>query len=151
MQSQATSVKEYIAELPSDRVDAFLELRKVILDNLPSGFVEEMSYGFVGYVVPHSLYPSGYHCNPKLPLPFLSIANQKQNIAFYHMGIYAMPDLLQWFTEEYPKYSKLKLNMGKSCIRFRNPEKIPFELLGELVTKISVQQWIDFYEKAMKP
>jgi hypothetical protein len=100
----------------------------------------------VGYVVPHSIYPNGYHCDPKLPLPFLSIAAQKNFIALYHMGIYANPDLLNWFTDEFPKHSKLKLNMGKGCIRFRNGSQIPYTLIGELAKKMEVPDWINMYE-----
>lgn len=125
------------------------ELRKVILKNLPKGFAETMSYGMVGYVVPHSLYPGGYHCDPKQPLPFLSIASQKNFIAVYHMGIYSDPKLLQWFTKEFAKQSTAKLDMGKSCIRFKKPEQIPFKLIGELAAKMTPQDWISTYEKVL--
>src|SRR5690606_7316134 len=114
------------------------------------GFEEIMQYGMMGYVVPHSIYPAGYHCNPKDALPFLGIASQKNHISFYHMGIYCDPDLLNWFVEQYPKHAKGKLDMGKSCIRFKNPKNIPFELLGELTTKSSVDQWIEIYETQLK-
>jgi hypothetical protein len=123
------------------------ELRDVILKNLPKGFAEVMSYGMIGYVVPHKLYPNGYHCNPKLPLPFANIASQKNFIALYHMGVYANPELLKWFTAEYKKRVPSKLDMGKSCIRFKNPEEIPFELIGELMRKMSPKDWIAVYEK----
>ena len=144
------SVESYIAELPADRKEVFEHLRQTILENLPSGFAETISYGMVGYVVPHSIYPDGYHCNPKLPLPFLSIASQKNAISLYNMGIYADPSLLEWFTAEYPKHSNRKLDMGKSCIRFKKFDEIPFDLIGELVRKMSVEQWIKLYESNFK-
>ena len=100
----------------------------------------------IGYVVPFSLYPKGYHCNTKLPLPFLNLAAQKNFIAVYHMGIYANPELLKWFTDEFPKHSKLKLDMGKGCLRFKNVNQIPYALIGELATKIEVADWISTYE-----
>ena len=147
MQSTATSPQEYIDTLPEDRKQPITELRKVILKNLPKGFKEEMSYGMLGYVVPHSLYPQGYHCDSKLPLPFMSIASQKNFIAVYHMGIYADKDLLNWFTEEFNNQSKAKLDMGKSCLRFKKPDQIPYKLIGELASKMTPQQWINTYER----
>jgi hypothetical protein len=146
MQSQALTVDEYISQVPDSQREAIILLQKTILENLPEGFVEEMNYGMIGYVVPHSIYPKGYHCDPKLPLPFLSIAAQKNFIAVYHMGIYANPELLNWFTDEFPKYSKQKLDMGKSCIRFKNVAHIPYELIGELAKKVEVAAWISLYE-----
>ena len=150
MTSAATTVKEYIDGLPEDRKEAINQLRTVIQKKLPKGFQEEMSYGMIGYVVPHTLYPAGYHCNPKLPLPFMNIASQKNFIAVYHMGIYADPKLMDWFLAEFPKHSKSKLDMGKSCIRFKKPEQIPFELMGELASKMTVKEWIALYEKNYK-
>ena len=150
MQSQASTPDEYFATLPDDRKEAMMQLRKVIKKNLLKGFQEVMNYGMPGYVVPHKIYPAGYHCDPKLPLPFLSIASQKNSINFYHMGIYADPKLLKWFTSEFPKHSKKKLDMGKSCVRFKKHEDIPFDLLGELVAKMSPQDWIAMYEKNLK-
>lgn len=146
MQSKAQTPDEYFASLPADRKDAMIELRKVILKNIPKGFKETMSYGMIGYVVPHSTYPNGYHCDPKLPLPFLNIASQKNFIAVYHMGVYSDPKLLDWFVKEFPKHSKAKLDMGKSCIRFKKPEEIPFKLIGELVSKMTPKDWIELYE-----
>lgn len=150
MISKALTPDQYIEELPEDRVEAITKLRKVINDNLPKGFKEEMSYGMIGYVVPHEIYPSGYHCTPNLPLPFMSFASQKNSINFYHMGIYTEPEILNWFTAEYPKHSKAKLDMGKSCIRFKKPDQIPFELIGELVQKMTVTDWINCYEANIK-
>ncbi len=146
----ASSPDEYVSLVPEERRAAFAKLRQTILKNLPKDFKEGMSYGMIGYVVPHSVYPAGYHCDPKLPLPFASIASQKNSINFYHMGIYAMPDLLQWFQAEYPKHCKTKLDMGKSCVRFKKPDDIPFELIGKLMKKVSVKDWIHVYESAFK-
>ena len=150
MQSKATTPDQYIAELPEDRKEVMQKLRETVKTNLPKGFEETMQYGMLGYVVPHSIYPDGYHCNPKDALPFMALASQKNHIGFYHMGIYSDPDLMKWFTEEYPKHATGKLDMGKSCIRFKNPKKIPFELLGELTTKVSVAEWIAKYESILK-
>ncbi len=146
MTSAAASVEQYMAELPEYRKEPMAKLRATILENLPAGFEETMNYGMVGYVVPHSIYPAGYHCDTKLPLPFMCIASQKNFIAFYHMGIYMQPDLMEWFTAEYPKHVKGKLDMGKSCTRFKKPDQIPFDLIGQLVQKMTVQDWIDCYE-----
>lgn len=150
MQIYANSPQDYIDLLPEDRKEAMNQLRQIILQNLPEGFVEQMLYHMPAYVVPHETYPAGYHCNPKDPLPFINIASQKSHIALYHMGIYADEALLKWFGEEYPKHSKTKLDMGKSCIRFKNPKNIPFDLIGELATKITPQQWIEMYESKVK-
>ena len=150
MQIKAASPEEYLEKIPEDRKEAMSKLRSVIKDNLPEGFDETMSYGMIGYVVPHTLYPAGYHCTPELPLPFLNIASQKNFIAVYHMGIYADTNLLDWFVSEFPKHNKLKLDMGKSCIRFKKPEQIPFELIGELASKMTVEEWIAIYESKVK-
>ena len=150
MQSKASTPEQYIAELPEDRKEVMQKLRDTVKKNLPKGFEETMQYGMLGYVVPHNIYPDGYHCNPKDALPFMALASQKNHISFYHMGIYSNPDLMKWFTEEYPKHASGKLDMGKSCIRFKNPKKIPFELLGELTTKVSVAEWIAKYESILK-
>ena len=150
MQSKAKRVEEYISELPEERKHPIMKLREAILQNLPEGFEEEMSYGMIGYVVPHSLYPAGYHVNPDLPLPFINIASQKNFIALYHMGIYGDKDLLNWFVSEYPKHVKTKLDMGKSCIRFKNTNHIPYELIGKLVSKMTPEEWINSYENAIK-
>ena len=150
MTSKATTPEQYIKELPADRKEPFIQLRNTILKNMPEGFKEVMSYGMLGYVVPHELYPAGYHCDPKQPLPFACIASQKNFIVLYHMGVYAMPDLLKWFTFEYSKQSLSKLDMGKSCLRFKKPEHIPYKLIGELMKKISAKDWIKVYEANVK-
>lgn len=150
MQSKANTPNEYLDSLPEDRRKVISELRKIIKKNLPKGFKEVMSYGMLGFVVPHSMYPEGYHCTPELPLPFLNLASQKNFIAIYHMGIYADPKLLGWFTKEFPKHSKSKLDMGKSCIRFKKPDDIPVKLIGELASKMTPEDWINLYEKNYK-
>lgn len=150
MTSNATSPEQYIAEAPEERRSALEKLRKTIKDNLPENFSEGMQYGMIGYFISHEVYPNGYHCDPKQPLPFMSFASQKNSINFYHMGIYADKDLFDWFTSEFPKYSKKKLDMGKSCMRFKKPEDIPYELIGELVQKISAKDWIETYESKIK-
>ncbi len=150
MNYKANSPEEYIDQLPEDRQPVITKLRTVITKNLPDGFEEQMSYGMLGFVVPHSLYPDGYHCDPKLPLPFINLASQKNFIAVYHSGIYADSKLHDWFVGEYPKAVKTKLDMGKSCIRFKKMETIPYELIGELCAKMTVEEWIARYEKNVK-
>ncbi|RYZ17881.1 MAG: DUF1801 domain-containing protein [Chitinophagaceae bacterium] len=150
MTSSATTPLDYIASLPDDRKNAMARLYETFSENLPGGFSDCMASGMLNWVVPHSRYPAGYHCNPKQPLPFLAVASQKNFIAVYHMGLYSDPKLLEWFVAEYPKHSKTKLDMGKSCIRFKKPEAIPFNLLAELAKKMTPDQWIATYEAALK-
>ncbi|MES2778396.1 MAG: DUF1801 domain-containing protein [Bacteroidota bacterium] len=150
MQYKAKDVEDYLNQLPEDRIIPMVKLRDTILKNIPKGFSEGVGYGMMGYSVPHSIYPAGYHCTPTDPLPFAGIASQKNFIALYHMGIYANPELLKWFVEEYPKHCKTKLDMGKSCIRFKKFDQIPFELIGELMQKMTVKDWIALYEKNLK-
>lgn len=150
MKIEANSPEEYIAQLPEERRAAMSRLRALLREHLPVGFEEAMSYGMIGYVVPHSLYPPGYHCTPELPLPFVSIASQKNFIALYHMGIYADPELLAWFQAEYVKVVPTKLDMGKSCVRFKKPERIPWGLLEELAGKMTPEVWIELYEAHYK-
>jgi len=150
MQIFAASPDNYVSQIPEERRDAINRLRKVINENIPEGFQETMSYGMIGYVVPHSIYPKGYHTTPKLPLPFISLASQKNNIAVYHMGLYAGGPFLEWFKKEYALRCKSKLDMGKSCIRLKKIEDIPFDLFGELASKITVREWIETYEKLIR-
>lgn len=150
MPTTATTPQEYVDSLPEDRKEAIQKLREVISENIPEGFEECINYGMIGYVVPHSIYPAGYHVDNKLPLPFMNVASQKSHIAVYHSGVYANEDLLKWFEEEYSKRVSTKLNMGKSCIRFKKPQHIPYDLIGELASKLTVQQWIDMYESQVK-
>ena len=150
MQYKANTPEAYILQTPPERHDALNKLRDTIKTNLPDGFEEGIQYGMIGYYVPHSSYPDGYHCNPKEPLPFMSFASQKNSINLYHSGIYAVPEIHDWFVNEYPKHSQRKLDMGKSCIRFKKPEDIPFDLIGELCKKLEMNNWIKIYEKAIK-
>lgn len=150
MQYHVSTVDDYLLAVDEARRPYFEALRKAVLDNLPKGFKEGIGYGMITYAVPHDIYPAGYHCDPKLPLPFLSLAAQKNFIALYHMGLYSSPALMEWFVAEYPKHSKAKLDMGKSCIRFKKPAEIPLELIAQLVQKVSVQDWISAYESMLK-
>lgn len=150
MRYEASTPDEYIQQIPEDRKEAFSMLRQAINSNIPEGFEETINYNMPGWVVPHSIYPDGYHCDPKLPLPFMSLASQKNFIAVYHMGIYADPELMTWFTQEFSKHCKRKLDMGKSCIRFKWIDDIPFELIGELSGKMTAEDWIEIYEDNVK-
>lgn len=150
MPSTASTPDAYLDSLPEDRRKALAKLRAVIKENLPPGFEEIISYGMIGLVVPHSLYPAGYHCDAKQPLPFMGLASQKNHLAVYHMGLYAMPELLEWFTERWSAVSTRKLDMGKSCIRLKKPEDIPYGLFGELAAKLTPEQWIAAYEAGIK-
>jgi hypothetical protein len=150
MQYKVDSVEQYMEAIPEDRKAPMMKLYETIVANLPEGFSQGIGYGMMGWSVPHSTYPNGYHCDPKQPLPFLGIASQKNFIALYHMGVYADKDLHDWFVAEFPNHSKYKLDMGKSCIRFKKPEAIPFELIGQLVAKMTPEQWIELYEKNLK-
>ncbi|SEM14212.1 protein of unknown function (DU1801) [Chryseobacterium taichungense] len=150
MQIQSVSIEDYISKIPEERQEIFRKLFDTINNNLPEGFSQDSSYGMIGWGVPLEAYPAGYHCAPGTPLPFLSIASQKNFIAFYHMGMYAKPELLNWFVQEFPKYSKRKLDMGKSCVRFKKMDDIPLELLAEVCRKMTVQDWINCYEENFK-
>ncbi len=150
MADKYKSIEEYIAEIPEDRKGPFLELKKTVQENLPSGFEECLHYNMIGYVVPHSTYPDGYHCDTSLPLPFINIANKKNFIALYHMGLYASPEIYDWFVREYPNHTKYKLDMGKSCIRFKKIDQIPLDLIAQLCKKFSVKGWIALYDKTLK-
>lgn len=145
-----TTIEAYIEGLSDERRSVVNKIRDILHHNLPKGFKEELSYNMIGFVVPHDIYPNGYHCNPKLPLPFINVASQKNFIALYHMGIYANPELMEWFVTEYPKYCTTKIDMGKSCIRFKKMDQIPYELIAQLVSKMSPQDWIDLYESQIK-
>ncbi|OCA79960.1 hypothetical protein BBH99_04835 [Chryseobacterium contaminans] len=150
MQIISTSLEDYLSKIPEERQESFKKLYNVINNNLPEGFEEISNYGMLGWVVPLKTYPAGYHCAPGTPLPFINLASQKNFIALYHMGLYSRPELLEWFVAEYPKHSKKKLDMGKSCVRFRKPEDIPFELIAELSQKMTVDDWIGIYESQYK-
>jgi uncharacterized protein YdhG (YjbR/CyaY superfamily) len=148
MKIKTKNIKEYLNNIPEDRKEIFAKLIDTVRKNIPNGFSEELSCEMPSWVVPHSLYPNGYHCSPELPLPFLGIYSRKNFIALYHMGIYSSPELLNWFEEEYPKHCKKKLDMGKSCIRFKKMDDIPFELIGELMRKMTPKEWMEKYESA---
>ncbi|MDO6744293.1 DUF1801 domain-containing protein [Tenacibaculum soleae] len=150
MQYEANSPEEYIAQIPEERQEIMQKLRAIIKGNLPTGFEEGINYKMIGYYVPHSIYPNGYHCDTSLPLPFMNIASQKNSINLYHSGIYAKKELLDWFVAEYPKHCKRKLDMGKSCIRLKKMDDIPYNLIAELCTKMTVDEWITIYESAVK-
>lgn len=143
--------ESYIAFLPEDRRNAVTKLRTAIAENLPKGFEENFDGKMINWVVPHKTYPAGYHCDPKQPLPFLSLASQKNFIALYNMGLYSDENLLTWFQQEWAKSSKRKLDMGKSCIRFKKPDEVPFDLIGRLASKISPADWITRYESVLRP
>lgn len=147
MQSSAQTPQSYLEQLPPDRREAISRLRTIFNQSLPQGFEEIMSSGMINYVVPFSLYPPGYHCKPVQPLPFLAIASQKNFVAVYHMGLYSQPALLEWFLAEYPKHTNAKLDMGKSCIRFKKVDAIPYALFEELAKKITPDDWIAIYEQ----
>lgn len=147
MKYQANTPDDYEAALPADRKEVIRKLRKLASKHLPKGFEEVMSYGMIGYVVPHEKYPKGYHCDPELPLPFLNFASQKNYIAVYHSGIYADKELQEWFVKAYPEHCRYKLDMGKSCIRLKRMDDIPYALLGELFEKMTPDDWIALYEK----
>ncbi len=150
MRITANSPEEYISKLPDDRKEAITKLREIINKNIPDGFEEQMNYGMIGWVIPHSLYPNGYHTDSKQPLPFMNIASQKNHIAVYHSGVYSDKELNNWFVNEFKEISKRKLDMGKSCIRFKNPEHITYDLIGELSSKLSAQEWINMYETSYR-
>ena len=150
MQYKADSPEDYISQLPEERKGPMTKLHKLIKENMPEGLESGMGYGMLAYYVPKSIYPAGYHCKPFPPLPFLNLASQKNFIAFYHMGMYAKKELYDWFVAEYPKHSKYKLDMGKSCVRFKKIENIPYDLIEQLLGKMSVKEWIEIYENAIK-
>ena len=150
MRANGTTVEQILTNLPEDRIEAFNKLHNTIVKNMPKGFEAAISYGGLGYVVPHSIYPAGYHCKPIEPLPFAGLASQKNSINFYHMGIYSDPKILEWFVAEYPKHSKQKLDMGKSCIRFKKFDQIPYDLIAQLMQKMTVKDWVSIYEKNLK-
>ena len=150
MKANGTTVMDILSNIPYERAEHFNQLHDVIVKNLPNGFEAAISYGGLGYVIPHTLYPAGYHCKPIEPLPFAGISSQKNSINFYHMGMYSDPLLYEWFVTEYPKHSKQKLDIGKSCVRFKKLDDIPFKLIGELMRKMSAQEWINLYESKLK-
>ena len=140
------SITDYLAQVDDERKPAFTQLYQTIKQNIPPQFSEQLIYGQIGFVVPKTIYPSGYHCTPELPLPFVTIAAQKSHLALYHMGIYMLPDVYDWFVAEYPNHSKRKLDMGKSCVRFKKTDDIPFDLIAQLMQKIPLETYVATYE-----
>ena len=149
MQSKAATVKDYLAALPPDRRAAIEAVRKVILDNLDDGFEEGMQYGMIGYYVPHRVYPGGYHCNPKEPLPFASLGSQKNHMAVYLMCVYGHEETGRWFKEAWAKTGK-KLDMGKSCVRFKKIEDVALDVIGQAIARVPAKKYIAFCEAALK-
>jgi hypothetical protein len=147
MQSKAKTVEQYLAELPEERRQAIQAVRDVINKNLPAGYEEGMQYGMIGYYVPHSVYPPGYHTDPQQPLPFASLASQKNHLAIYLFCIYSAPEEATWFQEQWAKTGK-KLDMGKSCVRFKKVEDLPLPLIGETVKRMPVKKFIQHYQTA---
>lgn len=150
MNHDAKTVEEYLNNLTDERRRVVGRLRDFIIEALPNGFEEKLVYGMITYVVPKSIYPNGYRANPKQPLPFLSLAAQKNHIAIYHMAIYSQPDLLAWYKAEYSRLDIGRPDLGKSCLRFKNLEKIPYGLIGELCRKVTPEQFVEIYEQALK-
>lgn len=148
MASKPDTPARYLASLPKDRRAVVGKLREVISDNLPAGFEETMGYGMLAWVVPHRVFPEGYHCDPDKPLPFINLASQKQYVSLYHMGLYDGP-LLAWLKAEWPKHAKGKLDMGKSCVRFKRLDDVPYALVGELARKMTAAAWIDIYRSVL--
>lgn len=149
MKSTATTPQDYLDSLPDDRKIFVSAIRDVLLKNLPEGFEEIMSYGMLGYVIPHSIYPKGYHANPKLPLGLINLGSQKNNVTLHHLGLY-QGELLPWFQENWSLRTNKKLDMGKGCVHFKKLEDVPLELIGELATKLTPQKWITLYEKSLE-
>lgn len=149
MQSKAATVEQYLAELPEDRRETVQAIRALILKNLPKGYEEGMQYGMIGYYVPHSVYPPGYHCDPKQPLPFVSLASQKNYISLYLGCVYGNADHEAWFREAWAKTGK-KLDMGKSCVRFKKLDDLPLSVIGQSIKRVPVKKYIEHYESAIK-
>jgi hypothetical protein len=149
MQSKAANVEQYLAELSEDRREALQAIRQAILANLPPGYEEGMQYGMIGYFVPHSVYPPGYHCDPKQPLPFAALASQKNYISVYLMCVYGHREHERWFREAWAKTGK-KLDMGKSCVRFKRIDDVPLQVIGQAIRRVPAKKFIEYYESAVK-
>jgi hypothetical protein len=150
MKNAASTPDEYIASLPDDRKAAVSAIRDAVNSSLPEGFKECIAYGMIGWVVPHEIYPPGYHCNPKLPLGYMNLASKKGHIALHCLSLYGSEKLLAWFQKEWPKHTSYKLDMGKGCVRFKKFDDLPLKLISELAAKLTTQQWIDICEQAIK-
>lgn len=148
VQSKATNVKDYLAELPEDRRAAIQAVRDVILKNLDTDFEEGITYGMIGYYVPHSLYPPGYHCDPRQPLPFANLASQKNHMALYLMCVYGDQDQRKRFEADWKKAGK-KLDMGKSCVRFKKLDDLALGVIGETIRRVTARKFIEICEQAL--
>ena len=149
MQSKATTVKQYLAELPVDRRAAIETVRQIILNNLDRAYEEGMQYGMIGYYVPHSIYPSGYHCDPRQPLPFACLASQKNYMSLYLGCVYGEHEIARWFVQTWAKTGK-KLDMGKSCVRFRKVEDLALDVIGEAIRRMPAKTFIAYYESVIQ-
>lgn len=147
MQSKATTVNAYLSELSPDRRASIEAVRKVILANLDHDYEEGIQYGMIGYFIPHRIYPAGYHCDPKQPLPFVGLASQKNHMAVYMMCLYGDGSLTTWFQSEWKKTGK-KLDMGKSCIRFKTSDDLALDVIGEAIRRVPASKYIEIYESA---
>jgi hypothetical protein len=154
MHSKATTVEEYLASLPEDRRAAITAVRQVILANLEGGYEEGMQYGMIGYFIPHRIYPAGYHCDPKQPVPFAGLASQKNHMSLYLMGLYIGCDggeatpIVKWFTQAWTKGGR-KLDMGRACVRFKTIDDVPLDVLGEAIARMPLQTYLDAYVKLL--
>ncbi len=149
MQSKATTVEQYLAELPEDRRKAIEAVRQVVFKNLDKDYEEGIQYGMIGYYVPHRVYPAGYHCDPKQPLPFAGLASQKNHMALYIMCVYGNPDHAKWFQEAWAKTGK-KLDMGKSCVRFKKVEDLALDVIGEAIRRVPAKKYVAASEAGLK-
>lgn len=149
MQSKATTVAAYLNELPADRRAAIEAVRNVILANLDKDYEEGMQYGMIGYYVPHRVYPAGYHCDPKQPLPFANLASQKNYMSIYLMGVYGSSGLAQWFNQAWAASGK-KLDMGKCCVRFKKIEDVALDVIAEAIRRQTTAKYVEQYESALK-
>lgn len=149
MRSTATTIEDYLAELPEDRREAIQAVRETILKNLPAGYEEGVQYGAIGYFVPHSIYPAGYHCDPSQPVPFVGLASQKNHMGIYLMCVYGDPEHEAWFRQAWAKTGK-KLDMGKSCVRFKKIEDVPLKVIGQTIKRVPVKKFIARYEEVLQ-
>src|SRR5258708_21802298 len=149
MQSKATTVDQYLAELPDDRREALAAVRRVILKNLDKDYEEGMQYGMIGYYVPHHVYPAGYHCDPRQPLAFATLGSQKNYMSLYLMCVYGSAEHSKWFREAWAKTGK-KLDMGKSCVRFKKLEDLALDVIGEAIRRVPAKKYIEHFEAAFK-
>lgn len=147
MKSDATTVEAYLETLPTDRRAAIEAVRKVILENLDEGYEEGMQYGMIGYYVPHRVYPAGYHCDPKQPLPFATLGSQKGYMSVYLMCVYGHGATRSWFVDAWKKAGK-KLDMGRSCVRFKKLEDLALDVIGEAIRRVPARKYIEFVESA---